>query len=131
MLKDLCVCAALAFDPASLPPLDPIDAKTDIKAYMQPGVPSELQREALRRAWSADPAIRDFKDFTENDWDFTVAGSMPGFGELEPDLDGRMLADAVGKRTDWLVATRPSPADRASLLTRMYRAVFLQFPAFK
>src|SRR5262245_18970174 len=47
------------FDPASLPPLDSITALSDVRAFLAPGVPQELARPALRRAWSADPSIRD------------------------------------------------------------------------
>ena len=36
-----------------------ITAATDIRAFLAPGVPAELTRAALRRAWTADPAIRD------------------------------------------------------------------------
>ena len=72
------------FDLASLPSLDSITAATDIRAFLAPGVPKELARAALRRAWSADPAIRDFKGLAENDWDFTDPTAMPGFGALPP-----------------------------------------------
>ena len=46
------------FDLASLPSLDSITAATDIRAFLGPGVPKELARAALRRAWSIDPASR-------------------------------------------------------------------------
>src|SRR5690349_16629058 len=59
------------FDLASLPSLDSITAVTDVRAFLKPGVPAELASAALRRAWTADPAIRDFKGLAENDWDFT------------------------------------------------------------
>jgi hypothetical protein len=86
------------FDPASLPSLDSIDALTDIRAFLQPGVPSELRLAALRRAWSADPAIRDFKGLAENDWDFTAPNSMLGFGELDAGVDvQKMLAQMFGE----------------------------------
>ena len=49
-----------AFDVASLPPIESIGAGTDISAFMQAGVPTALRHAALRRAWIADPAIRDF-----------------------------------------------------------------------
>src|SRR5690348_12577591 len=58
------------FDPASLPSLESITAETDIRDFLRPGVPSDLKREALRRAWSADPGIRDFVGLVENGWDF-------------------------------------------------------------
>ena len=49
-----------AFDLTSLPSLESITPETDIRAFLQKGVPADLTRAALRRAWSADPAIRDF-----------------------------------------------------------------------
>jgi hypothetical protein len=86
------------FDPASLPSLDSIGAQTDIRAFLQAGVPPDLTRAALRRAWTADPLIRDFKGLQENDWDFNVPNSMFGFGELGPDFDlKRMLASVFGE----------------------------------
>jgi hypothetical protein len=74
---------AAAFDPKTLPPIESIDATTDIRAFLAPGVPAELTRAALRRAWTSDPAIRDFVGIAENQWDFTNPDSVPGFGSLE------------------------------------------------
>jgi len=86
-----------AFDLASLPPLDSITAATDIRAFLKPGVPADLARAALRRAWVADPAIRDFRGLQENDWDFTDPDSVPGFGRLVPDADiKKMIAQMFG-----------------------------------
>src|SRR5687768_5165588 len=59
-----------AFDPASLPPIDSITADTDLSAFFKPGVPAELVRAALRRAWTSGPKIRDFVGLSENSWDF-------------------------------------------------------------
>jgi len=70
-------------DLASLPPIEAIDAKTDITAFLRKGIPHDLTREALRRAWSADPAIRDFLGPAENAWDFNDPNAMPGFGPLD------------------------------------------------
>ena len=86
------------FDLASLPSLDSITAVTDIRAFLGPGVPKELARAALRRAWTADPAIRDFKGLAENDWDFTDPNAMPGFGALPPGYDvKKLLAQIFGE----------------------------------
>ena len=86
-----------AFDPASLPPLDSIGADTDISSFLKAGVPAELRHAALRRAWSADPAIRDFKGLQENDWNFNDPNGIPGFGELSPTTDvKKMLGDLFG-----------------------------------
>jgi len=84
-----------AFDPASLPPLESIGADTDIRAFLQPGVPADLRNAALRRVWSADPAIRDFKGLAENDWDFNDPNGIPGFGALDPGLDVKKMASAL------------------------------------
>jgi hypothetical protein len=70
------------FDLTKLPPIDSIVASTDIRPFLAPGVPPELTRAALRRAWTTDPAIRDFIGISENSWDFTKPDSMPGFGPL-------------------------------------------------
>src|SRR5262249_7554649 len=53
------------FDPATLPPIESIEAATDIRPFLQAGVPSELTRAALRRAWTSDPNIRDFIGIAE------------------------------------------------------------------
>jgi len=71
------------FDLSSLPPIDSISAATDVAAFLHKGVPQELMRAALRRAWVADPAIRDFIGLAENAWDFNDPNAMPGFGPLD------------------------------------------------
>ncbi len=84
------------FDPATLPPLESINALTDVTAFLRDGVPVELTRAALRRVWTADPAIRDFVGLSENAWDFTDPNAMPGFGPLEStDEIRRMIARVV------------------------------------
>ena len=83
------------FDLASLPLIDSITAVTDIRAFLGPGVPKELARAALRRAWSADPAVRDFKGLAENDWDFTDPTAMPGFGALPEGTDITKLVGQI------------------------------------
>jgi len=85
-----------AFDPASLPPIESITAASDISAFLRAGVPAELTRAALRRVWTADPAIRDFVGLAENAWDFTDPNAIPGFGPLELTEDVRaMITRAV------------------------------------
>jgi hypothetical protein len=70
-------------DPTKLPPIETITAESDIRAFLAPGVPPELTRAALRRAWAADPKIRDFVGLADYDWDFNAPGAMTGFGSLE------------------------------------------------
>jgi hypothetical protein len=91
----------LEFDLSTLPPIDSITAATDIRAFLAPGVPPELTRAALRRAWVADPAIRDFVGIAENQWDFNDPNAIPGFGSLGP-LDDvrRLVAQVIGEARD-------------------------------
>jgi hypothetical protein len=83
------------FDPASLPPIESIVADTDIRAFLAPGVPPEIARAALRRAWAADPKIRDFVGLADYDWDFNAPGSMAGFGPLEMTEELRQIAARI------------------------------------
>jgi hypothetical protein len=89
------------FDVKTLPPIDSIVAGSDIKAFLQSGVPAELTRAALRRAWSTDPAISNFIGLAENQWDFTDPTTIPGFGTLEATDDMRRgVAQVMGRLTD-------------------------------
>ena len=87
------------FDLSKLPSLDSIGPDSDVSLFMQPGVPASLSRAALRRAWSADPAIRDFIGLAENSWDFTKPDSITGFGPLLPTDDvKKLLANIIRDR---------------------------------
>jgi hypothetical protein len=87
----------LPFDITRLPPLESITAATDIRAFLAPGVPADLTRAALRRAWTTDPKIRDFVGLADYDWDYHAPGSMAGFGPLEmTDELRRLVARIVG-----------------------------------
>lgn len=107
---------APAFDPATLPPIDSITAETDIRAFLAPGVPPELSRAALRRAWAADPKIRDFVGLAENAWDFTAPDSIAGFGTLTmTDELRRQIAQMVGRSLGGAPAEgAAAPADARS-----------------
>lgn len=98
-----------AFDPASLPPLQSIGAATDIRPFLMPGVPEELKRAALRRAWLTDPAIRNFIGIAENQWDFTQADGVPGFGPLELTEELRRMASRLVGETPEPTPSRPDP----------------------
>jgi hypothetical protein len=89
-------------DLSKLPPLDSITAATDITEFLRKGVPAELRSAALRRAWAADPAIRDFVGLAENAWDFTDPNAMPGFGALHstPEQIGAMVERVFGGARD-------------------------------
>jgi hypothetical protein len=104
----------LVFDPKSLPPIESIDATTDIRAFLAPGVPPELTRAALRRAWTSDPAIRDFVGIAENQWDFTNPDAVPGFGSLEFGEEIRdMVARLFGETPAEALQNLAKPSERA------------------
>jgi hypothetical protein len=84
------------FDLTTLPTIESVSAETDLRAFLGQGVPPELAVAALRRGWSADPAIRDFIGLSENSWDFNAPGGVPGFGALEPEEIQRLLALLIG-----------------------------------
>jgi hypothetical protein len=86
-----------AIDLATLPPIESIGVGTDISVFLRAGVPAELTRAALRRAWSTDPAIRDFIGLAENAWDFTAPDGVPGFGPLSAADASRLMAEFTGK----------------------------------
>jgi len=75
--------ASETFDLSSLPSIESITSETDVRGFLQSSVPRELTIAALRRAWTSDPAIRDFIGIAESQWDFNDPNAMPGFGPLE------------------------------------------------
>ena len=84
------------FDLASLPSIDSLTAATDFTAFLRKEVPAALQRAALRRAWSLDPAIRDFVGPADYAWDYNAPDGVPGFS-LDIGGDVReLLAQVVG-----------------------------------
>ncbi|MBI5319658.1 DUF3306 domain-containing protein [Bradyrhizobium sp.] len=85
-------------DLSQLPSLDSITAATDITGFLRKGIPAELSHAALRRAWAADPAIRDFVGLAENAWDFTDPDAIPGFGALDGTAEqiGAMVERVIG-----------------------------------
>lgn len=93
------------FDPASLPPIESLTIESDFKAFLHRKVPLELRSAALRRAWSLDPAIRDFVGPADYAWDFNAPDGVPGFAlELGGDAM-KLLSHALG-----LDAPVPKPA---------------------
>ena len=82
---------AKPFDPATLPPIATLTADSDYTAFLARGVPEELQRLALRKAWASDPKIAAFRGFAEYDWDCNA----PGYGQLLACDDVRRLCNAL------------------------------------
>jgi Protein of unknown function (DUF3306) len=106
-------------DPAQLPPLDSIGADTDITAFLRRDVPPELTRAALRRAWTSDPAIKNFVGLVENGWDFNDPSAMPGFGPISPEEVARLAGkvfDALPELAPEGEAKGASPSEQKSQL---------------
>jgi len=117
--------AEAAFDITQLPPIDSITALSDVRDFLRAGVPADLTRAALRRAWSADPAIRDFIGLAENAWDFTDPNAMPGFGPLEATDNVRQMVEQIMSRTgdalirppEAVIEPRPQTAESSEFPT--------------
>ena len=85
-----------------------------MRDFLRAGVPADLTRAALRRAWSADPAIRDFIGLAENAWDFTDPNAMPGFGPLEATDDVRQMVEQIMSRIGDASPQAAEPASERS-----------------
>jgi Protein of unknown function (DUF3306) len=115
---EVAAAASARFDPASLPPIEAIGIDTDISAFLQSQMPAALARDALRRAWTSDPAIRDFIGIAENQWDFNDPNAISGFGPLPEGHDVRaLLSQALGRRDEpaELIPEMPASVDQLRL----------------
>ncbi|MBS7791283.1 DUF3306 domain-containing protein [Roseococcus sp. SDR] len=71
------------FDISTLPPIESLDASSDFTVFLKPGVPQALRTAALRKAWLADPLIRDYMSPLDYAWDFNTPGGLPhGFSNV-------------------------------------------------
>lgn len=93
--------AAEPFDVASLPPVELLDAKSDFSVFLKPGVPAALRSAALRKAWTADPLIRDYLSPLDYGWDFNAPGGLPfGFSDALGESAGKvmqLIRQAIGE----------------------------------
>jgi hypothetical protein len=100
---------------ASLPRLEDITGTTDIKVFLQKGVPAALRNAALRRAWAADPVISTYEDPARDYfWDWNAPGGVPGGGgTLNAERVAKMVRDLAGKddseMNDSSAETPPTP----------------------
>jgi len=89
------------FDPASLPPIETLEASSDFTPYFKAGVPSALRHAALRRAWTADPLIRDYMGSLDYGWDFNTPGGLPlGFSNTLAETGEalrKLISQAIGE----------------------------------
>jgi hypothetical protein len=95
-------------DLSKLPPIESIGPETDIRAFLQKGIPPELTRAALRRVWTSDPAIRNFIGIAENQYDFATGSDIPGFGPLTPADDVARMVSQIMREG---VPRPPSPSE--------------------
>jgi hypothetical protein len=102
------------FDQASLPPIESLTIESDITAFLRKGVPDSLKRAALRRAWSLDPAIRDFVGPADYAWDFNAPDGVPGFAlELQGDVK-ELLAQVFRAAEEEPAKEPPAEAEAAA-----------------
>jgi len=106
------------FDLASLPSLESIDATTDVSAFLRREVPDWLRNAALKKAWAADPAIRDYVNpAMEYAYDWNAPGGVPGAGALEAGHD------ALRQAMDMLTQTPQEGSETAHTLVGRSSAV--------
>jgi hypothetical protein len=87
-------------DDRPLPKLDEITPESSIAQFLEKRIPAELQKLALRKAWSSDPAISSFVEVAENQYDWNAPGGCPGYGPMDPSWDlEKLLAHATGAQT--------------------------------
>lgn len=75
------------FDITSLPSIDSLTGASDIKAFLQKGVPAALRNAALQKMWVADESIRTYIGPSEMSWDFNAEGAIYGHGPIAPESD--------------------------------------------
>ncbi len=81
-----------------LPPIESIDASTDLSQWLRKRVPDAWRQAALKRAWTTDPAISQFTGLAENAWDWNAPDGVPGFGPLSPTHDvTQLLGRVIGR----------------------------------
>ena len=95
--SETAAASSQSLDLASLPPIDSISANANVAAFLRPGVPTELTRAALRRAWTSDPAIRDFVGLVENGWDFNNPDAISGFGAINAQDVAHMASNIISE----------------------------------
>jgi hypothetical protein len=83
------------FDLSLLPDVETLTVESDITLFLKKGVPEALKNAALRKMWSADPAIRDYIGPVDYQWDFNDPAGVPGFGPLGSDVDVEALLKQV------------------------------------
>ncbi len=82
---------------ADLPAIETINAMTDLTPWLAMKVPQAWRLAALRKVWSADPAISQFIGPSDYAWDWNAVDGVPGFGPLRAvDNIAKLVAQAIG-----------------------------------
>jgi hypothetical protein len=77
---------------ARLPPIEEATRSADLRPYLRRGVPEALRRQALRRMWMLNPAIRDYVDpALDYAWDFNAPQKGPTAAKGVASLVGSIL----------------------------------------
>lgn len=72
----------------ALPKVEDLTLDTDMTVFLRKGVPEALKNAALRRMWTLDPAIRDYRsEALDYAYDWNVPGGVPGNGPMLPTDD--------------------------------------------
>lgn len=108
--------------PEPLPRIEDLTPESDISVFLRKGVPQALKAAALRRAWSLDPAIRDFVGPADYAYDFNDPSSIPGFGPACGPI-GKVVSASTG------AAPSPSPHPQPSAAARPAPAPAVADPA--
>jgi hypothetical protein len=96
---------------AALPPLESITATTDLGPWLRRGVPAALKNLALRRMWSLDPAIRDYRDLAvDYAWDWNAPGGLPGGGGVAGTEGVARLLRGLTGEPEPVPTSAPAPA---------------------
>jgi hypothetical protein len=97
--------------PPELPPIDTLTAASDFTVFLARGVASAVQAQALRVAWTSDPAIAEFRGMAEYAWDFNA----PGYGALAAGDDvAALLGQIVRSAPQRLLAEMAAVVDAAA-----------------
>lgn len=103
------------FDVSTLPPIETLDASSDFTAFLKPGVPQALRTAALRKAWLADPLIRDYMSPLDYAWDFNTPGGLPhGFSNVLAET-GEALRKLVNQAIGEMEPEEEKPAEGVAL----------------
>lgn len=86
---------------AALPRVEDLTAETNLTQFLRAGVPALLRKEALRRMWSLDPAIRDFVgEARDYSYDWNTVGGVPASGPLLPTDDAEATLSRMFSRLE-------------------------------